>query len=211
MIPVTRSPPALDRLAGPAGPMIEEADVHALLPGIEAPETARLIALLRDAVTAQLDGWAGLLGRQIITATWRLRLPRFPYRDRYGNPWAAIDLPLPRLQTVLSVTFVDPDGIDRHLGDGDWHIVDGGHMPSSIMPADGADWPETAVRPDAVTITFTAGYGDTPADVPANLRLAAAHMIADGFEHRGMATPYALVPNETALGLLKPFMVPRCP
>ena len=43
--------------------------------------------------------------------------------------------------------------------------------PAEVSRAPGASWPATADRADAVTITYTAGYGG-PAAVPQPLRAA---------------------------------------
>lgn len=119
------------------------------------------------AAVARMDGRHGLLGRALVTQEWRLELDAFP---------AAITLPLPPLQSVDSVTYVDPEGATQSLTTHRTFGTD----PALVLPAYGEDFPDTKDQPNAVEVAFTAGYGDVHADMPTNLwhalLLDAAHL-----------------------------------
>ena len=95
--------------------------------------------------------------RQLITATWRLKLHCWP---------CAIELPLPPLQSVTSISYVDPDGATQTLST-DVYSVDTTAEPGVIRLAYGQLWPSVRSQNDPpITITFVAGYGDEAGDVP---------------------------------------------
>lgn len=103
------------------------------------------------------DGWLG--GRALITQTWRGTLDEFPY----GDP--CIRIPLPPLQDVLGVDYLDGAGVSRTIDLADIQVIRDERKPF-IIPAPGKSWPATLCRPDAVTIEFVAGWGDEPAKIP---------------------------------------------
>lgn len=102
-------------------------------------------------------------GRQFCTATLRTKLSGFP---------AEGSIPLPRapVTAVSSVGYIDSAGDSQTLA-GSGYVVATDLAPAEIALAPGSSWPTTAARPDAVTVTYTAGYGG-PAQVPQPLRAA---------------------------------------
>lgn len=91
------------------------------------------------------------LARALITQTLELRLDRFP---------SMIELPRPPIQSMDTITYIDPDGVEQTLAS-----YDADTEGARIIPSHGSDWPTTRVTVNAVTVTYTAGYGDA-ADVP---------------------------------------------
>jgi uncharacterized phiE125 gp8 family phage protein len=120
--------------------------------------------------------------RQLLTATWRLTLDAFP---------ACITLPLPPLQTVDSITYVDADGATQTLAPAAY-LVDSSREPGRIVPAYGQCWPRTRCQPNAVSVTFTAGYGALPTDVPETTRQAIKLLAGHYYENRESATAQSL-------------------
>lgn len=114
-----------------------------------------------------IDGWSGWLGRALITQQWTMVLPCFERRIR---------IPLPPLQAIDSVKYVDLDGEEQTVDDAVWRIVQGG---GCIALHDGQNWPAHRVQPDAVRITFTAGYGDAGSSVPEPIRTAIVLMVSN--------------------------------
>jgi uncharacterized phiE125 gp8 family phage protein len=123
----------------------------------DTSEDALLAGLIRSSV-AQIDGRDGWLGRQLCTATWRLDLPEFP---------CVINVPLPPLQQVTEITYIDAGGAEQTLDPSAYHVA--GSDPAMLVPVYGTSWPATRDRPDAVRVTFVAGYGGFP-DVPEDIR-----------------------------------------
>ncbi|MFC0340786.1 head-tail connector protein [Paracoccus niistensis] len=125
-----------------------------------------------DAATAWLAGPAGILGRCLVTQTWRAEV------DAISGP---IWLPFPD-SVIDSAVFIDPAGgeMEHELALQDQRLL--------LRPSFGLG------RPAA--ITFTAGYG-APADVPAAIRQAMLLLVTQWYEHRqvtgtGAALPFAV-------------------
>lgn len=101
--------------------------------------------------------------RKLITQTVALTADRFPRGDE-------LELRLPPVQSVTSVQYVDPAG-DPQTFDSANYDVDLTSAPCRIRLVTGASWPATADSPNAVTVTFVAGYGVASA-VPVEAKLA---------------------------------------
>lgn len=87
---------------------------------------------------------------QLLTATWTLYLDRFP---RSTIPiWKA---PVTSIETIQ---YIDQAGNLQALDAADY-LVSVRDWPRRITPAYGHSWPVTRRQPDAVRITFVAGYG----------------------------------------------------
>jgi uncharacterized phiE125 gp8 family phage protein len=106
--------------------------------------------------------------RQLITATWALKLPDFPCSD-------VIILPKPPLLGVTSVIYTNTAGVDTTVAATEYNVI----LPVGPVALHGAivlkpstSWPTDADTdlPHPVTITFQAGYGASPANVPAGIR-----------------------------------------
>lgn len=184
----------LELAEAPATKFIDLADAKARLKIDYADDDADLddlVATARD----WLDGYSGVLGRALITQTWKLYGESFGHLARMTHPsrlsrrtfdlagWrfnharAAIRLPLPPLQAVTAIDYVDPDGVDQSLDLGDVWITPG--QAGEVRPIAGGSWPATQCGyRRAVTITFTAGYGDEAEAVPPRIRSAALYLVA---------------------------------
>ncbi len=101
--------------------------------------------------------------RQFCTATLRTGLSGFPAEG-------AITLPRAPASAVTGITYLDSAGASQTLSPGAY-VLAADLAPAEVSLAPGASWPATADRADAVTITYTAGYGG-PAAVPQPLRAA---------------------------------------
>lgn len=113
------------------------------------------------------------------TQQWQRKLDWFP-RDF----WEPILLPRPPLQSVESVTFIDDAGNEQTLDTGAY-IVDTDSTAGRVWRHPDVQWPETDLgRPNAVTVSYTAGYGSAASDVPEPLRHAIKLLVAQLFENR---------------------------
>ena len=133
-----------------------------------------LIAAARQHVEA-------VTGRALLTQTWDLVLPGFPLSG-------VIELPKAPLQSVTSITYVDPDGVLRTLDPSQYLVQTpaGPHAaPGRITRPPNVAWPATeASRLDAVMVRFVAGYGSSGADVPEAIRQALLLLIGHWYENR---------------------------
>ena len=107
----------------------------------------------------------------LITQTVEVKLDGF-----WGA--CAIELPMPPLQEVVSIQYFDGAGALQTLP-ADTYKVSTHRRPGRVWLASGKSWPTTKDEREAVTITFKAGFGDDPVDVPPNLihamRMLCAH------------------------------------
>jgi len=127
--------------------------------------------LISDAVDA-LSGPGGLLGRALMTQTWEMSVP-YPDHDR-------IMLRLLPAASVVSISYYDGADTVQALDVTDF-ILYATDEWGYIQPKIGKSWPATACRPDAITVTYVAGYGDAAA-VPGGIKRAIRLMAAHWFE-----------------------------
>jgi uncharacterized phiE125 gp8 family phage protein len=157
-------------------------------------EDALIQELIQGAFDA-VNGPRGLLGRAIFTSTWEMLLDCWPDGDH------SISVPLPPLQQINTISYVDPDGVTQTLDPEEYLVIARGESPSIVFPAYGTSWPSVRIVPGAIKIEFVAGW-EAAADVPALIKRAAATMIAEWFDNRSQGD----VPN-AAHNLLRPLVV----
>lgn len=108
--------------------------------------------------------------RALIEQQWDLFLDRFP------SPTASIYLDYPPIISVDSISYYDGDGVVQTLATADY-LVDTATEPARITPGVDLYWPETQTRVNAVTVRYTAGYGDEAGEVPEGLRQAIRNLV----------------------------------
>lgn len=155
--------------------------------------------LITQAISAARETCENRVQRTLINTGWTWALDTFP---PCGN---VLYIPMPPLVSVTAVQYVDPDGVTRTMAP-EALYTDLLSSPARLAPASGA-WPATARRINAVSITYTAGYGAAPANVPPPLArwilLAVAHMIKE----RTLDNEVRSVPDDFAIGLLQPYCI----
>ena len=155
----------------PAAPpiMLAEVKAHAR---VSHDDEDLLLQHYIDAATAWLDGPAGILGRCLVTQTWRAE---------FNAVTGPIRLPFP--DTVIdSAVFTDAEGGELI------HAFELQDQRPLLRPITGLG--------RSAAITFTAGYG-APAEVPAAIRQAMLLLVTQWYEHRqvtgtGTALPFAV-------------------
>lgn len=113
--------------------------------------------------------------RALMTQTWDIRYDRFPPRS------CALALPLPPLQSVTSIQYVDADGATQPFTD---FQFDKTSERGRVAPTVGNEWPEVGGSLGAVVIRIVAGYGDLRDDVPQPLRQAMKLLVGAFYEGR---------------------------
>lgn len=164
----------LVQTVAPASEPVTLAEAKAWL-RLEIPDDDDLVAAL---ITAAREYAETVTGRALVSQTWRLTLDAFP-ADGGG-----IILPLPPLQSVSSVVYVDGNGDSQTLATTEY-AVDTQRQPGWIVPAYGKIWPVTRGQANAVQITFVAGYG-TASAVPVAIKTAIKLLLANWYENREM-------------------------
>jgi uncharacterized phiE125 gp8 family phage protein len=133
-------------------------------------------ALLDRRITAAREAVEEHCGRRLITQTLLQAEERFPARCE-----PAVLRLQPVVQSVTSVTYLDPDG-DRQTWDSAEYLVDAGlpvgNYSGRLMPAHGFSWPIIREQHGSIEITYVSGCGDDASDVPATIRAAIEFLVA---------------------------------
>lgn len=165
------------RTVAPAETPVSLAEAKAHL-RVEQGDDDTLIGALIDAATERLDGWSGILGRCMVTQTWRFDFAEF-------SSCGYLRLPMGKVQS-LAVSYRDEDGEAQTFSSGLYRVTADALGPVVALN-DGEAWPPTATRPDAVSVTAVLGYGNAEA-IPAPLKAAILLMVGDLWRFTETAT-----------------------
>lgn len=168
---------ALHRLVDATIEPVTLAEAKAHLNVFDASRDTLITSLIKAARTTCEER----LQRTLLQTDWELTLDGFP---------CAIPLRMPRVLSVVSVTYVDVDGAPQVLSPTSYQVDDKSE-PGWIVPAYGYAWPDTRDQINAVTVVYRCGYGADAAAVPMPIRQWVLLMIGSLFENREtvIATP----------------------
>lgn len=171
MYPVLVTPPA----EPPVNVM--EAKLHLR---IDHDDDDTLIASLIEAAAAHIDGPAGILGRAIVTQTWRESFDAFCQRMR-------LDLPA---SGITSIVWRGTDGQLSTVAEENYALISD-QVGSVVRFRNAFALPTGLYESEAVSITYTAGYGaiveDEANPVPGPIRSAILLMVGDLYRFRESA------------------------
>jgi uncharacterized phiE125 gp8 family phage protein len=134
--------------------------------GVDSDDDDALIAQL---LTAAMEWCALYQGRTYLT------LERTLVLDAFHD---VIRLPYPPIQSVDSIEYVDTNGVTQTLAESVYR-TDLITEPARITLEYNQSWPDIRSVTNAVTITYTAGYGDAddiPDSIQAAIHLAVHHL-----------------------------------
>lgn len=139
--------------------------------------------LLNSLITVARQEAEKVTRRQLITATWELRLDKFP---------EIIYLPMPPLQSVTpiapvvigGVKYLDSSGIEQTLTENTDYMIDIYSEPGRITPCYGEVWPTIYPVINAVRIVYKAGYGDAATSVPEPIKNWIKIVVGTLYENR---------------------------
>lgn len=161
---------SLDLIAGPAVEPVSLADAKTHLRVDTTAEDAFIASLI---ITSRLHIEAAL-GLALITQRWLWRLDRWPAGEAAAFP----------LRPVLSVDAVrihPASGAAATLAPSSF-MIDGSGNPARLVPK--APLPAPGLPANGIEIEITAGFGATPAHVPAPIRQALLLLVAHWYENR---------------------------
>lgn len=147
------------------------------LPELKA--NLRVDAADEDAVTlgylaAATNTIEEMVGKRLITQSWQ-RIS--------SSASGKISIAKPPVQAITSIAYFDEANTSQTLTVGDFFLVSD-EDTATLEPNNSTEWPTFYDRDDALTITFTTGYGDNPADVPESIRQAILLLASHWFENR---------------------------
>lgn len=136
--------------------------------------------------------------RAFITQTWEKALDVFP---------DAIELPRPPTLSIVSVKYLDANGVEQLLANTEY-LLDDYSQPGWLTLAYGKSWPDTYGVPNAVKVRYTAGYGAAAA-VPQPIKNAIVLIVGQALRGQpGLENNLypASIPN-AAKELLQPYRI----
>lgn len=163
----------LVRVTPPSTPAISLDEAKGFLV-IETDAHDGLLAAMIASATADIDGdsW---FGQALVSQEWKFVIDAFPDD--------ILRIPLPPLQSVTSVKYIDDAGDTQTLDQESYRVVTS-TKPGFIEPAYGCSWPSTRDVSAAVEVQFKAGYGATPSAVPAHYLAYIRLLLAKMWEFR---------------------------
>ena len=185
------SPPAAEPLT------LAEAKLHLRVDADITDDDSLITALI---VTARQQA-EHRTGRALVSQQWRYAIDAFPVDS--------LELPLPKLLSVQSVTYLDSDGTRQTLANTEYDVITD-ELVGRLIPAYGKSWPSCREWPGSVQVSYTCGYG-AAADVPQSIKAWMLLAIGAWYENREALTsgqPVAELPRSFWNGLLDPFYVP---
>lgn len=161
---------------------------------VDDDDSDAVLTVLLNAAVNHLDGWTGILGRAMVTQTWRQDFEAFGCRR----------LPLGPAASITSITYYDGDNVQQTLADS-VYVLRTDSLGAYVDLKPDQSWPSAYSRPDAVSVTYVAGVD--AADVPAALKAAILLMVSHWNENReavALGTIATTVPM-SASALIRPY------
>lgn len=183
------------RTVAPSVEVVTVAELKAQTRVDFSSDDAVLQAILNSAIS-HIDGYSGVIGRALVSQTWAVSADDF---------CDVMRLPLGDVIAVTSVQYYDTNG-DAQTASASLYGVYTDALGPFIELKANQSWPSVDDRRDAVTITWTCGYGAAASNVPAAIRHAIMLLAAHWYENREASTEGGF--EELPLGvksLLLPF------
>lgn len=128
---------------------LEEVEGQVRLPGQLADEAE----FAQGLISAVRELAESVTKRALITQTWEMILDDFP------NGREEIVIPLPPLQTINSIIYIDNQGNVQTMDALDYRVVLNKSGYSYVMPVYGKYWPNTLNDIAVIKVNFVCGYG----------------------------------------------------
>lgn len=161
---------------------------------VDGTDSDTVLTLLLAAAVSHLDGWTGILGRCMVTQSWRQDFCGF------ASP---LRLPLGPVASVTSVSYYDADNALVAALSSDVWVLRYDALGAYVDLKTDQSWPSSYARADAVSVTYVAGTA--AAGVPAALKAAILLMVSHWNENReAVAGSMSEVPM-SASALIAPF------
>ena len=140
---------------------------------VEDDDNNATIEALIAAATEHLDGWTGILGRCLVTQTWRQDFDRFN---------RCLRLPLYPVSAITSVKYDDTADAEQTITNTNYDLLDD-DLGAYVRFKDVYAFPSIHEDRPAVRVAYAAGYANAAA-VPAAIRQAMLLMVSHWYENR---------------------------
>lgn len=163
------------RTVAPAADLLDLAAVKLHLK-LEAGDTTEdsLVSALIGAVTAHLDGYAGILGRCLVNQTWRQDFEGFP---------SCLRLPFPDVSSV-TLKYYDAVNVQQTVSSANYQLLEDERGSFVELNSSYAVPSVYQYRADPVSVTMVAGFGAAATSVPGSVIAAALMLIGNLYANR---------------------------
>jgi len=184
----------LNRVSAPAKDPVTQTEVAEHL-NLDSDQEQADSALLNRLIKAATSWAEEYLNRQLITATW-------------ANFYNIFDEPLqvwyPPVQSIAFLEYKNDQGTTKPVPAVDF-VFDNTVDPAEISLAAGKTWPSSLEdEVNVIEAQAVCGYGDTPDDIPEDIRVAILMKVASMYEDRRAGKETAVTAAEN---LLRPHQV----
>lgn len=159
---------------------LSTARLHLRLDTMGSPPTHPDDALVTALITVARESVENFTELTVAANTFQMKL------DYFAD--LAINLGTYPVNSITSITYVDTNGVTQTLASGDY-VLDTFSKPAQIVLAYDKTWPAVRNQPNAVTVTFNAGFTGSTSPVsnviPKALTQAMLLTITDLYENRG--------------------------
>ncbi|MEH6727888.1 MAG: head-tail connector protein [Hyphomicrobiales bacterium] len=162
-------------VSAPASPIVSLADLKDHCRAVDFDDDDALLQGFELAAVALLDGWGGLLGRCLVSQTWRAGFAG----------WDALRcMPMPFGDTLsVAVTYFDADNVEQTVSGTLYSVVET-EQGTVVRFTDSFTSPTLySDRADPVRVAQTCGFATSDA-VPKPLVMAIKMMVAHWYENR---------------------------
>lgn len=133
---------------------------------------------IQSKITAAREYFEAYTGQALITQKWAARLPCWPTGHSF---------PIERgpIRSIDSIIYFDSNGISQTVAADQYRFLTGGIRSNGLIEFV-SGWPgfDLGQRSDAMTITFTAGYGEDASAVPRTIVEAIKKIFGDLYRDR---------------------------
>lgn len=153
------------------------AQLHLRLDLVGSPPSHPDDSLVESLITAVRQDAESYLGIAIANQTYALALDGFPQKEIQLGTWPVTQ--------VTSIAYVDKNGATQTLS-ASAYTLDDFHKPAVLHPT--GEWPDTKAVPNAVIVTFRAGFTDgqspNPYPLPKSIKQAMLMLLGHLYERR---------------------------
>lgn len=156
------------------------ARLHLRLDTLGSPPSHPDDALVESLITVAREAVENFTELTVANNDFQMKLDVFPTAEINLGTWP--------VNSIASITYVDTNGATQTISSSDY-VLDTFRKPAQVNLAFGKTWPAVRNQPNAVTVTFDAGFtggtSPTPNIVPKALIQAMLLTITDLYENRG--------------------------
>lgn len=156
---------------------VAECKTHVRMPSTHTHDDTYIGACLAAAV-GRLDGHAGILGRCLITQTWKQKFDGWPASGILRLPFPNVDA------DSVVLTYLDTLADEQIVPDTQYEVLEDALGTFVLLRAAFTSPGLEDDRAAPVWVEFDAGYGDAASDVPAPIKAAILLMVGDLYENR---------------------------